>query len=463
MLTALPTAVTSRGRQIARIVERVGQQLLQSPAEEQVCYLEMAARMAGDDLLAEALADFAPRRPWSVPWARWEPLADGRLLGHHNDWIAAIRTVNTRYGVIVVSASAWTIRAWSLADGSPVASGPRELPSPVSDMVAFADDDEIVVLTLHENGELRRTTLGAATPPQTIARDLLAGHRSRNVGARGLWLISVDGQQAVVTVTRDGLIEGLSVADGHPIASPAISVADGWILDAANVGEQVLTVVATDNGTEFTVWDVTAGTMLGSPFRAEQIFPEWPRPVWAATIAERGGQPVVLAGSGGGGPVFLWDPVQARLAGEPYYDGIAVVSTLITRADNDELQCWGDTHGDLHLRSGDVGPVRRIAAHDTWIYAIAACDLAALYDSLPEDGTGRCGSGTPPRRQQQDLAPASGAWRSCRRPATARSSSRRSGKTARSPGSTQPTGRPSPAHPHQMHGYGASISPGAFR
>ncbi len=123
LLAALPTANTSRGIQIARIVERVGQQLLRSPREEQVCYLEMAARMAGDDALANDLAAFAPDRPWSVPWARWEPLHDGRFLGHHNDWIAAVRTVDTGHGIIVVSASDWTIRAWSLVDGSPVASG----------------------------------------------------------------------------------------------------------------------------------------------------------------------------------------------------------------------------------------------------------------------------------------------------------------------------------------------------
>jgi hypothetical protein len=152
LLAALSTAITSRGRQVAQIVERVGQQLLRSPPQEQVCYLEMTARMAGDDLLAEDLAAFAPQRPWSVPWARWEPLDGGRLLGQHDDWIVAVRTVGTRHGIIVVSASAWAIRAWSLADGSPVASGLRELPSPVVDMAAFADSDQIVALTLHENG-----------------------------------------------------------------------------------------------------------------------------------------------------------------------------------------------------------------------------------------------------------------------------------------------------------------------
>lgn len=371
LLGALPTAISDRGRQVARVVERVGQQLLWSSPEEQVCYLEMAARMAGDDLLAEEMAAFAPQRPWSVPWARWEPLDDGRLLGHHNDWIAAVRTVSTRHGIIVVSASAWTIRAWSLADGSPVASGLPELPSPVADMAAFADTDEIVVLTLHENGELRRTTLGAATPPRTIARDL-AGH--------GLWLISYGGQRAVVTATCDDVVEALSVADGHPIGLSAISIGKREILTAAHIGERILIAVATATETsdphltEVMVWDLNTGTALGSPFRTEDIFPERPMPVWAAALAERAGDLVMLAGSAGGGPVFLWDPIQARLVGQPLYQDRAVVRTLIAYAGNGELQCWGDTYGDLHLRSGDAGPVRRIAAHDSYITAIAACE-----------------------------------------------------------------------------------------
>ena len=370
LLAALPAATTKRGRQVARIVERVGQQLLRSPPEEQVCYLEMAARMASDDLLAKDLAAFAPQRPWSAPWAWWEPLDDGLLLGHHNDAVAAVRTVDTRHGVIVVSASAWAIRAWSLTEGTPVASGLHELPSPIVDMTAFADTDEIAVLSLHENGELHRTTLGAATPPRTIARDL-AGHC--------LWLISYDGQQAVVTTTRDDTVEALSVTDGHPIGLSAISIGEGEILTAANIGERILIAVATaartsePHLTEVTVWDMSTGTTLGPPFQVEETFPERPRPVETATLVQRGGDPVMLAGSMGGGPVFLWNPILGRLVGQPYYQGLAVVSTLIAHADDGELQCWGDTYGDLYLRSGDTGPVRRIAAHDGFLATIAAC------------------------------------------------------------------------------------------
>jgi len=176
------------------------------------------------------------------------------------------------------------------------------------------------------------------------------------------------------------VVKALSVTDGHPIGLPSISIGKGEILTAANIGERILMVVATaaktsdPHLTEVMVWELNTGTVLGPPFQVENTFPERPRPVWAATLAQRGGELVMLAGSAGGGPVFLWDPIQGRLVGQPHYQGLAVVSTLIADTDDGELQCWGDTYGDLYLRSGDAGPVRRIAAHDSFLTAIAACE-----------------------------------------------------------------------------------------
>jgi hypothetical protein len=111
LLAALPAVTTDRGRLIARIVRRVGQQMLKASPGEQACYLEMAARMAGDGRLAADLAAFAPQRPWSVSWAEWDTLDDGRLLGHHDNWVLALSAVDTLHGTVLVSASAWAIRA----------------------------------------------------------------------------------------------------------------------------------------------------------------------------------------------------------------------------------------------------------------------------------------------------------------------------------------------------------------
>ncbi len=186
---------------------------------------------AGSNRLAGDMAAAAPQRRWSVPWARWQPLDSGQLLGHDDNPVRAVSAVDTPSGTVVVSASASAIRAWRLADSSPAAPSIRELPSPITAMVALTEAGEVIVLTLHEDGQLRRATLGAAAAPQTLAR-------GREIW-QGLWLIRIAGQPAVVTTSCDDAVEVLSVTDGHPAGLPPVSVADSEVLAAAKVGSAV--------------------------------------------------------------------------------------------------------------------------------------------------------------------------------------------------------------------------------
>ena len=281
LLAALPAVTTDRGRLIARTVQRVGQQLLQASPEEQACYLEMAARMAADDHLAADLAAFAPQRPWSVPWAQWDPLDDGRLLGHHDTWVLAVSAAETPYGTVVVSAGEWTIKAWRLADGSPVPSGIPEFPSPIMDMVSFSTAADVVVLTLHEDGTLQRATLGAADPPRTLALD--------RAPDSGIWLIWRAGQPVVVTVSQSHVVEVLP-ADGQSADFAGISVAEGDILTAGNAAGRCLLVVAA-KGMEHTTaevvtWDLITGNPVGPPLRPAEHFPDGRHvTIWQADVA----------------------------------------------------------------------------------------------------------------------------------------------------------------------------------
>ena len=381
LLAALPAATTGRGRQIARAVARVGQQLLRAMPGEQACYLEMAARMTGDECLARDVAAAVPQRPWSVPWARWQVLDDGQLLGQHDDYVGAVSAVGTAAGTVVVSASASAIRACRLADGSPAAPGIRVPSSQITGMAAFSEAGEVVVLTGHEDGQLLRTTLGAAAPPRTLARD--------RAPRQGLWLISRAGQPAVVTATRDGDVEVLSVTDGHPVGLPPLSIADGEILAAGNAGQQCLlamTVGGRRSDSEVVTWDLDAGMVLGSPLRPAQHFPDpdYPdrdSPVRVnASITECDGHPVLLAGiseatAAYGGLVVPWDPVEGRLAGKLRNSPGATECVLRAPSGDGSLWCWGDVHGNLYLARDDDAAVEHIAAHDFDILAMTACDL----------------------------------------------------------------------------------------
>jgi hypothetical protein len=391
LLSALPAVTTNRGRLIARTVQRVGQQLLQAPPDEQACYLGMAARMAADDHLAADLAAFAPQRPWSVPWAQWDPLDDGRLLGHHDTWVLAVSAVETPSGTVLVSAGEWAIKAWRLVDGSPLPSGIAEPPSPISDMVAFSAADDVVVLTVHEDGELRRSTLGAADPPRTLALD--------RAGFSGIWLIWYAGQPAVVTVSQKHVAEVLSAADGQPIDLVPVSVAGGDVLTAGNADGRWLLVVATEgmehSTKEAVTWDLITGNPVGPPLRPTEHFPGKPHiTLWQADIAERDGKLAVLFGASAGGPVAVWDPVRGDLIEDPYYVGAGVFRVRHVRTPDGDLLCWGDSDGNLFLRPAGASELLRLAAHDSGVQAITACQVDGVPSSSPAAVTALSGPGS---------------------------------------------------------------------
>ena len=372
LLAALPTVTTARGRRLAQVIQRVGQQLLIAPPGEQACYLEMAARMAGDIPLAESLARAAPERPWSVPWAQWQPLDESQLLGHHDDYVVAVSAVETPVGAIVVSASARALRAWALPEGTPVALGLGEVASPVVSMVAFAEAGGTVVLVLLENGNLVRSATDSTARAQVVAQ---------NRAAEDLWLVSYAGQPAVVTITSERIVELLSAKDGRLLAPAAISLGGKSVLTAATSGQQILVAVTdrttADDSTEVSVWDLAEGTALGLPARlADQVPGKDPAPIWAAAFTERNGTPLLLCASAACGPVFTWDLLQGRRLGESYF-GAAALSALITSDGDHELQWWGATNGNLLVRRGDDGTVYQIAAHDNGIDTLTACRLGS--------------------------------------------------------------------------------------
>jgi WD40 repeat protein len=366
LLAALPTALTESGRRVARVIQRVGQQLLVAPSDERVCYLEMAARMADDERLARELAAAAPDRPWSVLWAHWDALDESRTFGHHEDYVLAVTAVETQRGAVVLSASAWGVQSWRLADGEPLASGIREPDSPVSDMTAFAQDDGVVIVTLHEDGRLLRTTPDAADPHRTLAHDR---------ATQGVWSVSVGDQVAVAAVSRDHVIEVLSAQDGRLLDLPRVVIGDeDRVLAVGNAGCRGLAVVRSAEG-DITTWDLHDATPLDEPLRPGTQLPNWRADVrfWSASIAEREGAPVLLLGASDG-RVVAWDPIRRDFVGHPHRGQAEVFTTLIAGHSGD-LWCWGDWNGNLFTRGPDHGEVRQLAAHDGGIQSLAQCEL----------------------------------------------------------------------------------------
>ncbi|WP_371749582.1 AAA family ATPase [Streptomyces sp. NBC_01283] len=382
LLTALPEARTGSGRRVARIIQRVGQQLLVAPEDERICYLEMAAHMSGDVRLAGELAATAPDRPWSVLWARWDALIESRMLGHHDDYVLAVDTVETARGIVVLSASAWGIQAWRLADGEPMVTGVREPDSPILDMAAFRQGDGIAIVTLHEDGHLLRTSPDAGDPQR-----ILAEGRAPN----GVWSLDVAGQSAVATVSRDHVVEVLSARDGHVLDLPPVVIGrDDRVLMVDNVGGQCFAVVSGDSA-DIKMWDLTAGRQLSEPLRPGVHVPGWRSDTrfWAASLAERQDGPVFLLGTTAG-QVIAWDPIRGEVVGDPQHGDAGVFTTLVTGHDND-LWCWGDWNGNLFMHGAAQEEVRQLAVHDGGVQALAQCELngARLLISGGRDGAVR--------------------------------------------------------------------------
>ncbi|MFI7320692.1 hypothetical protein [Streptomyces venezuelae] len=366
LLAALPTAGTEAGRRVAGLVQRVGQQLLVAPEDERVCYLEMAARMTGDEALAEALAATAPERPWSVLWARWDALAASRMLGHHEDYVLALATVATPRGIVVVSASDWGVQAWYLADGEPVATGIREPGSPITDMAAFRQGDGMVIVTLHEDGSLLRTT-----PDVTHAQQVLTRNRA---AYGGVWSVRREGRTAVVTVDSDRTIEVLSAQDGQRLELPRVVIGEeDRVLAVDNIGGHCVAVVTGPEG-ETMAWDLDDATLLGEPLRPAAVMADWgpDKHFWTASLAEREGRPLILLGAQTG-HVLAWEPVHGGIAGDPHRGDAGVFVALFTGRHGDTWS-WGDWNGDLFTRDAQ-GAVRQLAAHDGGIQSLAQCEL----------------------------------------------------------------------------------------
>ncbi|MEV0323704.1 WD40 repeat domain-containing protein [Streptomyces sp. NPDC050658] len=365
LLAALPEARTPSGRRAARTIERVGQQLLVASEEERVCYLEMAARMAGDEELAASLCAAFPDRPWAVRWAHWDDLVASRMLGHHDDYVIALATVEHPRGAVVLSASEWAVQAWFLRDGAPLPSGVREPASAIVDMAAVTSRDGIAVVTLHRDGRLLRTK-----PDATEGQHVLANRRALH----GVWPVVIGGDAAVATVSEEGVLEIRSVEDGRLRDLPRMVLGEEErVLTVGDAGGRCLAVVTTDEA-EVSTWDVESARPIGEPFKALAEIPDWRAGlrVWAASIAEHEGGPVLILGTQTG-VMVAWDPVRATRIGELYSGGAGVFSTLAVGRQN-ELWCWGDWNGDLFMRSSSHGATRRIAMHDGGVESVAQCE-----------------------------------------------------------------------------------------
>jgi len=116
----VPTEVRVAGMHAAHAV--CAHLLRGRPAPLRASYLELEARRAGLDELADAIASAAPERPWRTRWARRRPVRPHQVVGRHSGPVQTVAVGapadNTR--VAVSGGDDETVRVWQLPDGTPL-------------------------------------------------------------------------------------------------------------------------------------------------------------------------------------------------------------------------------------------------------------------------------------------------------------------------------------------------------
>ncbi|WP_173154309.1 hypothetical protein [Phytohabitans suffuscus] len=319
LLLALPATSTANGRRGRRLIERVGQQLLPAGQQERVSYLEMAARMAGDEVLAAQVGRLDPDRPWRVTWARWVDLDESQVLGHHDSYVVAVHIVDTPAGRIIVAASAWAVRAWWLRDGTRVPTGIGHPHAEIESMVAYRDRDDVVVLTAHVDGEVRRATLFATTSHRTLLR--------QQPGC-GLWTLRHHGRQVMLQAPNDRLT-AYDTESGERIPWPPVDLSGRQVTAVASViGRPLVVLGYLEDGARsvhgrredltIEVRDLTTDAVVGRSLCPAEEMSGWDPTtgIWSAAIGAVDGRLTVLVGGSIGGQAFRWEPEHGVPAGD---------------------------------------------------------------------------------------------------------------------------------------------------
>jgi WD40 repeat protein len=121
LLRVMPVAARPRIARLARAYRSAVHLLHGRSVAEAASYLELYARQAGADELANRITDLPLSRPWSTLWVRAGATHTGQVIGDHGEWVTALALCETEGGLVVISgADDGTLRVWDPVAGGPV-------------------------------------------------------------------------------------------------------------------------------------------------------------------------------------------------------------------------------------------------------------------------------------------------------------------------------------------------------
>jgi WD40 repeat protein len=425
LLPLLAVAGREDAIRTARVYLSAFRQIRGRPAGEAAAYLELHARQAGYAEVANQVAGAGLNQPWSVPWARWQPVHARQTIGRHDGQVSVVAVGELDGRPIVVSGGDATLRVWELDTGQqrgkPLRGHEGNRPYAPSEVAALAlgelDGRPIVVsgggdatvrvwelrtgqqlgepLRGHEGrvsavavGELDGRPIVVSGGDDATVRvweldtgqqlgEPLRGHEGNPSYGGGVFRVAVgelDGRPIAVSGGGDATVRVWDLAEGRPLGKP-LRGHDGGVFTVA-VGELDGRPIAVSGGGDdaVRVWDLAKGRPLGKPLRGHD------GTVYTVAIAEVDGQPVVI--SGGASGIQMWDLAKGRPLGKLLHgqqpershrvDAVAVGTwagrTVVVSCGLDgTVQAW-----DLTTRESLTKP---LSGHKGFVNAVAVGEL----------------------------------------------------------------------------------------
>ena len=352
LLRALPSATAPQVARVRHVYRYAAANLRSSERAERAAYLELAARQAGDAVVADRFAELERKRPWVTPWAAWCSGSEHYVLGRHDGVVLSVAVGELDGRPIAISASAdATLRVWDLQTatqhGEPLTGhNDRVMAVAVGEL-----DGRPIAVSASADATLRVWDLQTATQHS----EPLTGHNDRVLA---VVVGELDGRPIAISGGDDCTLRVWDLQTATQHSEPLTGHNDRvW---AVVVGEVEGYPIAISGDAEATlrVWDLQAGTQHGEPLTGHN---DW---VAAVAVGELDGRPIAISASADA-TLRVWDLQTATQHGQPlsgHDNAVSAVAVgeldgrpIAVSADYDEtLRVW-DLHMARQIRTILVG------------------------------------------------------------------------------------------------------------
>jgi WD40 repeat protein len=279
--------------------------LREQPTDVRLSYLEMTARQEGDDALAEIWRGAGVPRCWTVPWARWQPVAAHRtILAETGASSVALGMLEGR-PVIVSSGYDGAVRVWDLASGTQRGEPLRGHEGPVWSVTLGTLEGLPVIVSGGSDGTVRVWDLASG-----LRRgEPLRGHEAAVLSVA---LGTLHGRPVIVSGAWDATVRVWDLASARQRGEPLRH--EGWVFSVVVgmlEGRPVIVSGVVTGASERTVevWDLASGTRRGDPLRGHE------RGVNSVALGTLDGKPVIVSG-GEDSTLRVWDLASGMQRGE---------------------------------------------------------------------------------------------------------------------------------------------------